>query len=141
MPTVPRLLLVASVLATFGQPLFAGRAPAARRRAWERPRHDRGGYDLAPGASGRGHVVNQKVASVLLAKIGCRVAVVADGREAVETVSRRPYDFVLMDCQMPEMDGFAAGMDDYVSNPVTSKSLAAVVRRWTDTERAPAPSG
>jgi CheY-like chemotaxis protein len=86
-------------------------------------------------------VVNQKVASVLLAKIGCRVAVVADGREAVETVSRRPYDFVLMDCQMPEMDGFAAGMDDYVSNPVTSKSLAAVLRRWTDTERAPAPSG
>ena len=52
--------------------------------------------------------VNQLVASELLAKAGFRCDVVGDGRQAVEAVARREYDAVLMDCQMPELDGFEA---------------------------------
>jgi signal transduction histidine kinase/CheY-like chemotaxis protein len=54
------------------------------------------------------NVVNQKVASGLLRKIGCETQVATDGRAAVELVSRQPFDLVLMDCQMPDMDGFQA---------------------------------
>jgi len=54
------------------------------------------------------NAVNQTIAARLLEKLGCRVDVAANGREAVEMVDLLPYDAIFMDCQMPEMDGFEA---------------------------------
>ncbi|GAA4437648.1 response regulator [Bremerella cremea] len=52
--------------------------------------------------------VNQKLASLLLQKCGHTVHVVADGKQAVEAYPTQPFDLILMDVQMPIMDGFAA---------------------------------
>jgi CheY-like chemotaxis protein len=52
--------------------------------------------------------VNQRVAVRVLQKLGCRVDVAANGREALTAAARGGYVLVLMDCQMPEVDGFAA---------------------------------
>ena len=54
------------------------------------------------------NAVNQLIASRLLERMGHDVDVVADGRHAVTAVERADYDLVLMDCQMPHMDGYAA---------------------------------
>ena len=54
------------------------------------------------------NVVNQKVATKMLEKMGCRVDVAGNGREALASWGRAPYDMIFMDCQMPEMDGYEA---------------------------------
>jgi CheY-like chemotaxis protein/HPt (histidine-containing phosphotransfer) domain-containing protein len=109
------------------------------------------------------NAMNQKVLVRTLARIGCRVDVAADGLEAVHAAARFRYDVILMDCQMPHMDGYAAttrlraemaggprvpiialtanalagdverclaaGMDDYLSKPVTLEQLRDALAR------------
>jgi len=110
------------------------------------------------------NAVNQKVLTAVLSRIGCAVHVVANGEQALEYLARESYDAVLMDCQMPVMDGYvataelrrregtgqrtpvialtasamaedrdrclAAGMDDYLSKPVSMQNLAAALAHW-----------
>jgi signal transduction histidine kinase/DNA-binding response OmpR family regulator/HPt (histidine-containing phosphotransfer) domain-containing protein len=54
------------------------------------------------------NVVNQKVGLLLLQRLGYRADVVSNGLEVLEALRRQPYDVVLMDVQMPQLDGLAA---------------------------------
>ncbi|MBI3210099.1 MAG: response regulator [Candidatus Solibacter usitatus] len=108
--------------------------------------------------------VNQKVAIALLTRLGHKVDAVSTGAEAVEAASACAYDLILMDCQMPVMDGYdatreiqsrlkdtacppiialtasamqgdrercmEAGMQDYLTKPVSPEELQDVIDRW-----------
>ncbi len=67
------------------------------------------------------NVVNQRVATIMLEKLGFAVEVVPDGKQAVELARRTPFAAVLLDCQMPVMDGYeaAARMRSFERGPRT----------------------
>ena len=52
--------------------------------------------------------VNQKLAELILKKWGCNVIIAENGKKALDILKNKQFDFILMDCQMPEMDGFEA---------------------------------
>ncbi len=54
------------------------------------------------------NAINQRVGKLILQKAGFMIDLVGDGCEAVEAHRVQPYDLILMDCQMPTMDGFEA---------------------------------
>ncbi len=108
------------------------------------------------------NVVNQKVTQKMLSKLGYRATVVANGIEVLQALENQHYDVILMDVQMPEIDGLeatrairqrwkdgpkiiamtasalkgdremclAAGMDDYISKPVSMEELARKLSRY-----------
>ena len=113
------------------------------------------------------NITNQQVAQGILKKLGLSADAVANGREALEALKTLPYDLVLMDVQMPEMDGLEAtrrirsqetgrrlpiiamtanamqgdrekclqaGMNDYVTKPVSPRALAEALEKWLPEE-------
>ena len=55
------------------------------------------------------NVINQKVARAILTREGCTVDVAENGVQAVEMAAAKAYDLIMLDCQMPEMDGYRGG--------------------------------
>jgi len=111
------------------------------------------------------HPVNQKVAMGLLGRIGVSAEVATNGQEALDRLAGQSFDLVLMDVQMPVMDGYQAsaavraielgtarrtpivamtamsqdgdaqlcleaGMDGYLSKPITTAALRAALESW-----------
>ena len=97
------------------QLLAAVAPPAASLQAIETAGGHRGGDGPTVAAAtplrillAEDNQINQKVAQLMLSRLGHRVDTVSNGLEAVQVVRRADYDIVLMDVQMPELDGLAA---------------------------------
>ncbi len=79
------------------------------------------------------NVINQKVARAILTREGCTVDVAENGVQAVEMASAKAYDLILLDCQMPEMDGFEAAANirrlekDCRRTPIIAATASAFV--------------
>jgi CheY-like chemotaxis protein len=82
-------------------------AGAARRAAPAPPHGPRPGLGLRV-LLAEDNPINQKVALEMLRRLGCRVEAVDNGAQVIAAIERSFYDVVLMDVQMPEMDGFEA---------------------------------
>jgi signal transduction histidine kinase/ActR/RegA family two-component response regulator len=145
-------------------------APEARRSAREHRPREAAPFPQLRVLVAEDNVVNQRVATLLLERLGCVVDIARDGAQAVEMWSRRTFDVVLMDCQMPEKDGFEAtaairraergvgahipiiamtanamtgdrerclraGMDGYLSKPVTAEQISRTLHEFTGRTR------
>lgn len=72
------------------------------------------------------NIVNQKLALRILEKLGFRADAVANGSEAISAIKTIPYDLVLMDVQMPEMDGLAATTAIRTSEKKTGRRMPII---------------
>jgi two-component system sensor histidine kinase/response regulator len=103
-------------------------APAARPRPAPAP-----GQTLGRLLIVEDNAINQAVAKGIVAKLGYDCDVAGNGFEALEALGRRRYDAVLMDCQMPEMDGFEAtarireGPEPARDVPIVAMTASALV--------------
>ena len=128
--TLPRMIMLTSLSirdmaalareagfdACINKPVRRGELYQFIARAMGRARPDASpGTPAAPSPAAAARVlvvednrINQEIAVAMLRKMGCEADVACDGRVGVEAAFSRSYDAVLMDCHMPEMDGFAA---------------------------------
>ncbi|MEM9457229.1 MAG: ATP-binding protein [Myxococcota bacterium] len=81
------------------------------------------------------NVINQRVARLTLERLGCRVQVVSDGLEAVEVLGRVQFDLVLMDIQMPQLDGLQATQRIRAQPMLHQPYIAAVTAHATHHDR------
>jgi CheY-like chemotaxis protein len=70
--------------------------------------------------------INQVVACKFLQKLGCQVEVARNGREAVDSIAHTTYDAVLMDCEMPEMNGYEATQEIRRQEHTTTRHLPII---------------
>jgi PAS domain S-box-containing protein len=81
------------------------------------------------------NAVNRRVAQLILEKLGWQVDLVDNGRDAVDAVATKTYDVVLMDVQMPEMDGLQATREIRRRHPDRPIQIIAVTANATTGER------
>jgi PAS domain S-box-containing protein len=103
-PLKPSDLLAALALALGGKPSTVA-IVAARANTFDRDLGREHPLDILLAED---NVVNQKVALLLLDRLGYRADVAASGQEVIDAVQRQHYDVILMDVHMPEMDGIEA---------------------------------
>jgi CheY-like chemotaxis protein len=102
-------------------------AAAAPRQATAAPMALRGRVLLA-----EDYPANQRIARWMLEKLGLEVVLAVDGKEALSKLAAEAFDLVLMDCQMPEMDGYdatravRAGDAPYRQIPIVAMTAAAL---------------
>lgn len=72
------------------------------------------------------HIINQQVAQLYLEELGCRSHCVANGVDAVTAAKHTQYDLILMDCQMPELDGLSATQEIRSSEALTGEHVAII---------------
>lgn len=90
--------------------VFAQNAPPSIRRAYSAQDREAAIKTLSPLRIllAEDNQVNQKVALLMLEKLGYRADVVGNGQEVLQSLRQAPYDVILMDVEMPEMDGLSA---------------------------------
>jgi len=161
--------VAARILAALAENAAGAATPARPQSAGQGPDDER----AAPAAAAGGRVllvednpVNALLARALLTREGCAVHRAGAGHEALEAAAQAPYDLILMDLRLPDLDGLtvtrmlrargiataivaltansfeedrqaclAAGMDDFLTKPLSPPALRAVLHRWIGSGR------